>query len=72
MSKIRIYGKNQDADPPSIEFIDDVVEHYCTNGMFYVRTKRNEEYYFALEVIAMISVEPESEVNADDGNEDIL
>lgn len=59
--KVKIYGKNQDADPPAIEFIDDVVEYYCTNGMFCVRTKRNEVYYFALELIATIHVEPESE-----------
>lgn len=59
--KVKIYGKDQNADPPAIEFINDAVEHYCTNGMFYVKTKRNGEYYFALEVIAFISVEPESE-----------
>ena len=70
--KVKIYGKGQDLDEPPIEIINDVVEHYCTNGMFYVRTKRNEEYYFVLEIIGFISVEPESEVNADDGNEDIL
>lgn len=56
MSKITIYGKNAVA----LETIDNVEEHYCTNGMFYVRAK-GQEYYFALEAISMIRVETESE-----------
>ena len=59
MSRVRIYGK-QSAIP--IETIDNVEEHYCTNGMFYVKAK-DQEYYFSLEVISMIGVETESEVD---------
>lgn len=57
MSKVTIYGKGSAV---AIEAINNVEEHYCTNGMFYVRTE-GQEYYFALEVISMIHVETESE-----------
>lgn len=57
MSKITIYGKKSAV---ALETIDNVEEHYCTNGMFYVRAK-NQEFYFTLEAISTICVEPESE-----------
>jgi hypothetical protein len=59
MGKVTIYGKNSAV---ALETIDNVEEHYCTNGMFYVRAE-GQEYYFTLEAISMISVETESEVN---------
>lgn len=57
MSKITIYGKKSAV---ALETIDNVEEHYCTNGMFYVRAE-NQEFYFTLEAISTIRVEPESE-----------
>lgn len=57
MSKVIIYGKQSAV---AVEVIDNVEEHYCTNGMFYVRAK-GQEYYFALEAISVIRVETESE-----------
>ncbi len=56
MGKVTIYGKKSAV---AIETINNVEEHYCTNGMFYVRTE-DQEYYFSLEVISMIRVEKES------------
>lgn len=57
MSKIWIYGKKSTV---ALEAIDNVEEHYCTNGMFYVKAE-GQEYYFSLEAISMIRVETESE-----------
>lgn len=60
MSKVTIYGKRSAVALETIT-IDNVEEHYCTNGMFYVKAE-GQEYYFALEAIGMIRVETESEV----------
>lgn len=57
MSKITIYGKKSAV---ALETINNVEEHYCTNGMFYVRAK-GQEYYFTLEAISEIRVETKSE-----------
>lgn len=45
MSKITIYGKKSAV---ALETINNVEEHYCTNGMFYVKAK-DQEFYFTLE-----------------------
>lgn len=58
MSKIIIYGKRTVG---ALETINNVEEHYCTNGMFYVKAE-DQEFYFSLEAISMIRVETESEV----------
>ena len=57
MNKITIYGKESAV---ALETINNVEEHYCTNGMFYVRAE-GQEFYFSLEVISVIRVETESE-----------
>ena len=57
MSKITIYGKKSAV---AVETINNVEEHYCTNGMFYIKAE-DQEYYFSLETISMIRVETESE-----------
>lgn len=57
MGKVTIYGKNSAV---ALETINNVKEHYCTNGMFYVKAK-DQEFYFSLETISMIRVESESE-----------
>lgn len=57
MGKVTIYGKKSAV---AVEVINNVKEHYCTNGMFYVRAE-DQEYYFALEAISVIRVETESE-----------
>jgi hypothetical protein len=57
MSKITIYGKKSAV---ALETIHNVEEHYCTNGMFYVKAE-GQEFYFTLEAISMIRVETESD-----------
>lgn len=57
MSKVTIYSKDSAV---AVEVINNVEEHCCTNGMFYVKAE-GQEYYFTLEVIGMIHVETESE-----------
>ena len=56
MSKITIYAKKSGV---AVETIANVEQHYCTNGMFYVKTE-SQECYFSLEAIGMIRVEVES------------
>ncbi len=58
MSKIKIYDKNS---TDAVAIISNVEEHYCTNGMFYVKAN-GQEWYFSLESIGAILVETESEV----------
>lgn len=57
MGKVTIYDKKIAV---ALETINNVEEHYCINGMFYVRAE-DQEYYFSLETIGMIHVEKESE-----------
>ena len=57
MSKVIIYGKQSVV---AVEVINNVEEHYCTNGMFYVRAE-GQEFYFSLEAISMVRVETESD-----------
>lgn len=57
MSEIKIYGKNS---TDAVATISNVEEHYCTNGMFYVRAN-GQEWYFSLESISAILVETERE-----------
>ena len=62
MSKVTIFGKKRWEEV--LEIIDDVEEYYCTNGMFYIKV-REEEYYFALDLIGIIHIEAESEGEAE-------
>ena len=62
MSKITIYGKKSAV---AVETINNVEEHYCTNGMFYVKAE-DQECYFSLEAISMIRVKTESEKESEE------
>jgi hypothetical protein len=57
VGKATIYGKKI---WEVLETIYDVEEHYCINGMFYIKTKE-QEYYFSLDLIGAIYIDSESE-----------
>ena len=57
MGKATIYGKKSAV---VLEIINNVEEHYCINGMFYIKTKE-QEYYFALDTIGAIHIDSESD-----------
>lgn len=57
MGKATIYGKDL---WKVLEIIYDVEEYYCINGMFFIKAKE-QEYYFALDIIGAIHIDSESE-----------
>lgn len=62
MGKAAIYGKDL---WKVLEIIYDVEEYYCINGMFFIRTKE-QEYYFALDIIGAIHIDLESDKESEE------